>query len=106
MQDIFSYPLRTCRVPADPLRTRCVPAAYSPRTCFVYTRHLHQMASVSLRRVCGKFGHDIRPDICLENLQETYRELSGNIRGTFGEPSGRLREISREPSGSLREPHL
>ena len=102
MQDIFSYPPRTCRVPADPLRTRCVPAAYSPRTCFVYTRHLHQMASVSLRRVCGKFGHDIRPDICLQKLQETYRELSGHFPGTLGTPSGNLQRTFWKPSGTFR----
>ena len=86
MQDIFSYPPRTCRVPADPLRTRCVPAAYSPRTCFVYTRHLHQMASVSFAA----------------GLRQVWPRLSGHFLGTLGTPSGNLQRTFWKPSGTFR----
>ena len=96
MQDIFSYPPRTCRVPADPLRTRCVPAAYSPRTCFVYTRHLHQMASVSfaagLRQVWPRHPPGHLPAKTPGNLQGTFGALSGNPRDTFGKSPENLLE--------------
>ena len=86
---IFS---RTRRVPAAypltrSLRTRCVPAAYSPRTCFVYTRHLHQMASVSfaagLRQVWPRHPPGHLPAKTPGNLQGTFGALSGNPRDTF-----------------------
>ena len=96
MQDIFSYPPRTCRVPADPLRTRCVPAAYSPRTCFVYTRHLHEMASVrfaaGLRQVWPRHPPGHLPAKTPGNLQGTFGALSGNPRDTFGKSPENLLE--------------
>ena len=105
---IFS---RTRRVPAAypltrSLRTRCVPAAYSPRTCFVYTRHLHQMASVSfaagLRQVWPRHPPGHLPAKPPGNLQGTFGKPSGHFRGTLGTPSGNLPRTFWKPSGTLR----
>ena len=101
MQDIFSYPPRTCRVPADPL------AAHSLRTCRVLAAYMLRiyppLASDGICEFCGGSAASLATTSARTSACKNSTKLTGDFRETFGALSGNPRDTFGKSPENLLE---